>query len=119
MNVLSLFDGMSCGQIALERLGIKVDNYYAAEIKPSAIKVSTTNYPFTIHVGDVTKLDFNNNIDLLIGGSPCQDFSIARTMHDGELGERKGLDGEKSKLFYHYLRLLLKLKPKYFLLEVK
>ena len=79
MNVLSLFDGMSCGQIALERAGIKVDNYYASEIKKHAIKVTLHNYPNTIQLGDVTKLDTTKlpKIDLLIGGSPCQDLSIA------------------------------------------
>ena len=119
MNVLSLFDGMSCGQIALERAGIKVDKYYASEIKPIAIKVSGSNYPNTIQIGDVTNIDITklDKIDLLIGGSPCQDFSIARTMHNGELGKRKGLDGNKSGLFYYYLAILKKMKPKYFLLE--
>jgi len=119
MNVLSLFDGMSCGQIALEKSGIKIDKYYASEIKPIAIRVSKSNYPSMIHIGDVTNIDLTrlDKIDLLIGGSPCQDFSIARTMHTGELGERKGLCGSKSGLFYHYLAILRKLKPKYFLLE--
>lgn len=112
MNVLSLFDGMSCGQIALERAGIKVDKYYASEIKEHAIKVTQSNYPNTIQLGDVTKIKANDlpKIDLLIGGSPCQDFSQANK-------ERKGLDGEKSGLFFQYLRLLEELKPKYFLLE--
>ena len=85
MNVLSLFDGMSCGQIALNRLNIHYDNYYASEIDKNAIKVTQHNYPNTIQVGDVTKLkggDFPQ-IDLLIGGSPCQSFSFA--------GKRKGM----------------------------
>ena len=74
MNVLSLFDGMSCGQIALERVGIKVDKYFASEIKPHAIKVTQYNYPDTIQLGDVTKIQGKDlpKIDLLIGGSPCQ-----------------------------------------------
>ena len=112
MNVLSLFDGMSCGQIALERAGIKVDKYYASEIKEHAIKVTQSNYPNTIQLGDVTKIKASDlpKIDLLVGGSPCQDFSQANK-------ERKGLDGEKSGLFFQYLRLLKELKPKYFLLE--
>ena len=123
MNVLSLFDGMSCGQIALERAGIKVDNYYASEIKKHAIKVTMENYPNTIQLGDVTKIQYNDGIlytengnfnvgkiDLLIGGSPCQDFSLLKL-------NGKGLDGDKSKLFYEYLRLLNEIKPKYFLLE--
>lgn len=113
MNVLSLFDGMSCGQIALERTGITVKNYYASEVKKQAIKVTMKNYPNTIQVGDVTKLKGSTlpKIDLLIGGSPCQDFSICKVC------DRKGLEGDKSKLFYEYLRLLKELKPKYFLLE--
>ena len=112
MNVLSLFDGISCGRIALERAGIKVDKYFASEIKPIAIKVAQANYPDTIQIGDVTKVKAEDlpHIDLLIGGSPCQDFSIANKIKDG-------LEGEKSGLFYQYLRLLNELKPKYFLLE--
>lgn len=115
INVLSLFDGMSCGQIALERAGIEVDKYYASEIKDHAIKVTQHNYPNTIQIGSV--LDLNDarlkqlpNIDLLIGGSPCQDLSIAQK-------KREGLRGEKSKLFWEYVRILEKIKPKYFLLE--
>ena len=112
MNVLSLFDGISCGQIALERAGIKVDKYFACEIKPIAIKVTQTNYPNTIQLGDVTKVTGEDlpKIDLLIGGSPCQDFSKANIVKDG-------LQGQKSSLFYQYLRLLKELSPKYFLLE--
>ena len=112
MNVLSLFDGMSCGQLALHRAGIPYDNYYASEIKPIAIKVTKNNFPNTIHVGDVTKLDLSTlpKIDLLIGGSPCQDFSLLKA-------QGKGLEGDKSKLFYEYLRVLKEIKPKYFLLE--
>ena len=112
MNVLSLFDGISCGRIALEKAGIKVDNYFASEIKDIAIKVTQSNYPGTIQLGDVTKVDASTlpKIDLLIGGSPCQDFSLANR-------NVAGLDGEKSSLFYHYYRLLNELKPKYFLLE--
>jgi DNA (cytosine-5)-methyltransferase 3A len=112
MNVLSLFDGMSCGQIALNRLNIHYDKYYASEIDKNAIKVTQHNYPNTIQVGDVTKLrggDFPK-IDLLIGGSPCQDFSSLKF-------ERKELQGDKSKLFYEYLRILKETNPKYFLLE--
>jgi hypothetical protein len=112
MNVLSLFDGMSCGQIALDKLGIKVNKYFASEIKKSAIKVTQHNYPNTIQLGDVTKIKAKDlpKIDLLIGGSPCQDFSRANK-------ERKGVDGEKSSLFFEYIRLLKECKPKYFLLE--
>ena len=117
MNVLSLFDGMSAGMIALERAGIKVDNYFAAEIDKHAIKVSKHNYPNIIHIGDVTKVSYKNGIlytenggykvkvDLLIGGSPCQDFSIANTMSSEFSKETVGLSGNKSSLFYHYLRI--------------
>jgi DNA (cytosine-5)-methyltransferase 3A len=112
MNVLSLFDGMSCGQQALERAGIKVDKYFASEIKSHAIKVTQYNYPNTMQLGNVLDIKGSNlpNIDLLIGGSPCQDFSLVNK-------ERKGLQGKKSGLFYEYLRLLKECKPKYFLLE--
>ena len=112
MNVLSLFDGMSCGQLALNRAGIKYENYYACEIKKTAIKVTQSHFPNTIQLGDVTKLDLSSlpKIDLLMGGSPCQDFSFLKV-------KGKGLQGDKSKLFYEYLRILKELKPKYFLLE--
>ena len=112
MNVLSLFDGMSCGQIALDRAGIKVDSYFAAEIKKHAIEVTQHNYPNTKQLGDVTKINGFNlpKIDLLIGGSPCQDFSRANK-------ERKGVEGSKSSLFFEYVRLLKECNPKYFLLE--
>ncbi len=112
MNVLSLFDGMSCGQIALERAGIKVNKYFASEIKKHAIECTQSNYPNTIQLGDVTKVYAKDlpKIDLLIGGSPCQDFSRANK-------ERKGVKGTKSSLFFEYIRLLKELKPKYFLLE--
>lgn len=112
MIVFSAFDGMSNGQIALEREGIKVDKYFASEIKPHAIKVTQHNYPNTIQLGDVRNIQAKDlpNIDLLIGGSPCQDFSSANK-------EKLGLKGLKSGLFFEYLRLLKELKPKYFLLE--
>jgi site-specific DNA-cytosine methylase len=110
MQVLSLFDGISCGQLALKRAGINVDTYYAAEIKEDGIKVAMDNFPNTIQLGDVTKIKSEDlpKIDLLIGGSPCQSFSIA--------GKMEGFDG-KSGLFWEYARLLKELKPKYFLLE--
>ena len=100
MNVLSLFDGMSCGQIALERGGHKVNNYYASEIKPHAIETTQINYPNTIQIGDVTKIKTNDlpKMDLLIGGSPCQDLSLAHK-------ERLGLEGSKSSLFFEFLRI--------------
>jgi DNA (cytosine-5)-methyltransferase 3A len=112
INVLSLFDGMSCGQIALERANVEVNKYFASEIKPHAIEVTQYNYPNTIQVGDITKLKYSGNykIDLLIGGSPCQDFSQANKI-------RVGLQGTKSGLFYEYVRLLKECEPTYFLLE--
>jgi site-specific DNA-cytosine methylase len=110
MNILSLFDGMSCGQIALNRIGVKYNNYFASEIDKNAIKVTQHHYPKTTQLGDVTKLDATTlpKIDLLIGGSPCQSFSSA--------GNRNGFDG-KSKLFWEYVRILNEVKPTYFLLE--
>jgi len=118
MNVLSLFDGISCGQIALERAGIKVDKYYASEIDKNSIKITSKNYPNTIQLGDITKitekmLDEIMPIDLIIGGSPCQDLSVYKF----DRGKVSGLEGTKSGLFYHYLRILKYVKPKYFLLE--
>ena len=88
MNVLSLFDGMSCGQIALNRLGIKYDNYFASEIKKIAIKVTQHHFPNTIQLGDVKNINLKElpKIDLLIGGSPCQDFSIINTKQLGLQG---------------------------------
>ena len=102
MNVLSLFDGMSCGQIALNRAGIEVDNYYAAEIDKYAITVTQANHPDTIQLGDVTKweewdIDWSS-IDLLIGGSPCQGFSFA--------GKQLAFDDPRSKLFFVYMDIL-------------
>lgn len=112
MNVLSLFDGMSCGQIALNKAQIKYDKYFACEIKEHAIKVTQHNYPNTIQLGDVRNVKATTlpQIDLLIGGSPCQDFSRGNATRDG-------LQGVKSGLFFEYLRLLKELKPKYWLLE--
>ena len=111
MNVLSLFDGMSCGQIALNRAGIKYDNYFASEIDKHAIKVTMANYPDTIQLGSVAEVKAENlpKIDLLIGGSPCQGFSFA--------GKQLNFDDPRSKLFFEYVRLLKECKPKYFLLE--
>lgn len=134
MNVLSLFDGMSCGQQALERVGIKVDNYFASEIDKYAIQVTMANYPNTIKLGSVINVDGYKlpKIDILVGGSPCQSFSFA--------GKRKGMSTKdeqeiltldhylelksegfqfegQSYLFWEYMRLLNEVKPKYFLLE--
>lgn len=115
MKVLSLFDGISCGMVALERAGIHVEKYVAYEIEPNAIKISKKNYPNIEHCGDVITADFTQyeGFDLLIGGSPCQDLSNYKY----DRGEVKGLEGEKSNLFYHFVRALRECKPKYFLLE--
>ena len=114
MNVLSLFDGMSCGRIALDRADIKVNNYYSSDIKDYAIKVANNNYPQDQkdRLGDITTIKGSNlpTIDLLLGGSPCQDLSGANK-------DRSGLDGIKSGLFYELLRLKNEIKPKYFLFE--
>jgi len=111
MNVLSLFDGMSCGQIALNKLGIKYDNYFASEIDKYAIQVTQKNYPNTKQIGSVTEVRGEDlpKIDLLIGGSPCQGFSIA--------GNKLNFEDDRSKLFFEFVRLKNELKPKYFLLE--
>lgn len=111
MNILSLFDGMSCGQIALNKAGIKYDNYFASEIDKYAIQVTKDNFPNTVHLGDVTKIDFKTlpKIDLLIGGSPCQGFSFA--------GKQLNFNDPRSALFFEYVRALKELKPKWFLLE--
>jgi DNA-cytosine methyltransferase len=111
MKVLSLFDGMSCGRIALERVGIHVTAYYASEIDKHAIQVSKSNYPDIIRLGSVTEVHAKNlpQIDLLIGGSPCQGFSFA--------GKQLNFDDPRSKLFFEFVRLLKETKPTYFLLE--
>lgn len=113
INVLSLFDGMSCGRIALERAGIEVENYYSSEVDKYAIQIANKNYPEDIdkRLGDVTKVKGNDlpQIDLLIGGSPCQGFSFA--------GKQLNFEDERSKLFFEFVRLLDECKPKYFLLE--
>ena len=112
MRVLSLFDGICCGHLALERAGIKIDSYDAYEIEKNAIKATETNFPDVIQHGDVTIEDFTKykgKIDLLIGGSPCTNLSMA--------GNGQGLKGSQSKLFYEYARAIKEAQPKYFLLE--
>lgn len=125
MIVLSLFDGISCGQIALRRVGIENYKYFASEVKQCAIKLTKHHFPETIHIGDVRKVRYKDGvlysefgqwetpIDFVIGGSPCQDFSPAKWMNF----ESKGLEGDKSKLFYEYLRILNEINPRYFFLE--
>lgn len=111
ITVLSLFDGMSCGQLALQKLGIKVKKYYAAEIDKHAIQVTQHNFPNTIQLGDVTKVFAKDlpKIDLLIGGSPCQGFSFA--------GKQLAFDDPRSKLFFEFVRLKNECNPTYFMLE--
>lgn len=110
LKILSLFDGISCGRLALERAAIPVTKYYASEIDAHAIQISTNHYPDIMQLGDVCKINLDElkDIDLVIGGSPCQSFSPA--------GDRTGMDG-KSKLFWEFVRVLRKVNPKYFLLE--
>ena len=111
MKVLSLFDGMSCGRIALDQLGIPVEKYYASEIDKYAIQVSQANYPDIEQVGDICNLDPKDykDIDLILAGSPCQGFSFA--------GKQLAFDDPRSALFFEFIRLLKEIKPKYFLLE--
>lgn len=148
MNVLSLFDGMSCGQLAFNKIELnfgtrereRESNYFASEIKQFAINHTQEKFPNTTQVGDVCKLHYENDslysncekiyddegnflywklgnkipnskIDILIGGSPCQNFSRANAV------DSRGLEGDKSRLFYEYLRLKREINPKYFLLE--
>lgn len=110
-NVLSLFDGMSCGQIALQKVGIRVNNYFSSEIDKCAIDIVRQNFPDTKQIGNVIDVKTQNlpNIDLLIGGSPCQGFSYA--------GKQLNFNDEKSKLFFEYIRILKETRPKFFFLE--
>lgn len=111
MNVLSLFDGISCGQLALKAAGISVSKYFASEIDKNAIKVTQHHFPNTVQLGDVTKVQGANlpKIDLLIGGSPCTGFSCS--------GKQLNFNDPQSKLFWEYVRLLKECSPRYFLLE--
>jgi len=110
MNVLSLFDGISCARVALDRAGIEVNAYMASEIDKNAIKVSDKNYPDIIRVGSVVGLEVEGQVDLLIGGSPCQDLSIAKK-------DRKGLEGDRSGLFWEFVRIKKECNPQWFVLE--
>lgn len=122
MNILNLFDGISCGQVALKRARIKVNNYYASEIDKYCIQITQKNYPNTIQIGDITKVSYKDNIlyteksnfevsqiDLIMGGSPCQGFSFA--------GKHLNFGDSRSKLFFEFVRILKEVNPKYFLLE--
>lgn len=112
MNIVSMFDGIACGRVALERAGIPVERYVAYEIEHNAIKISNKNYPQIEHCGDVTTADFTQyqGFDLLMGGSPCQSLSIVQSK------TRQHLDG-KSKLFFEFVQALKEIKPRYFLFE--
>lgn len=111
MNVLSLFDGISCARLAIERAGLSIENYFCSEVDKSCVSLSAARFPDSIQLGDVRGITKKSlpKIDLLIGGSPCQDLSNA---FKGD-----GLEGSRSALFFEYVRLLKSLKPKYFLLE--
>lgn len=112
MRVLSLFDGICCGHLALERAGIKIDSYDAYEIEKNAIKATETNFSDVVHHGDVTKEDFTKyqgKVDLIIGRSPCQGFSSS--------GKQLNFNDPRSKLFFEYVRAIKECQPKYFLLE--
>lgn len=115
MKVLSLFDGIACGYEALIRAGIKVDRYVAYEIDKYSIKVAKKNHPDIEEMGDVCVADFTQykGFDLVIGGSPCQDLSNYKY----NIGDVRGLDGDKSRLFYHFVRAIREVNPQYFLLE--
>lgn len=134
INVLSLFDGISCGQIALNKLNIPINKYYASEVDKPAIKETMANFPNTIQLGDIRNIDTSNleKIDLLFGGSPCQSFSMAGKrvgMSTTENIEVTSLEqylslkengftfSGQSYLFWEYVRILNEVKPKYFLLE--
>lgn len=114
MKVLSLFDGISCARVALGRRGIVPELYLASEIDPHAVAITMRNWPKTVQLGDIRNVHWDpalqGELDLLIGGSPCQDLSVAKQ-------GRKGLEGDRSKLFYEYVRILKEARPKWWILE--
>jgi len=110
-NVLSLFDGISCGRVALQRAGIEFDTYYSSEIDKYAIQIAQKNHPNTVQLGDILgwkEWDLEN-VDLIIGGSPCQGFSLA--------GKGLNFEDPRSKLFFEFVDIVNHFRPKYFLLE--
>jgi len=111
MNIISLFDGISCGQVALNRIGIHINKYYASEIDKYSIAITKYNFPNTIHIGNINNVNGKDypDIDLLLGGSPCQGFSNA--------GRGLNFNDPRSSLFFEYIRILKECKPKWFLLE--
>lgn len=134
MNILSLFDGISCGQTTLNRLNIPITNYFASEIDKYAITITNKNHPNTIQLGDVKDIDVTSlpKIDLLIGGSPCQSFTFAgkrngmitkdnveiTTLEQYLSLKSEGFQFEgQSYLFWEYIKVLMEVKPTYFLLE--
>ena len=119
LRVLSLFDGISCGRIALDRAGFKVKDYYAYEIEQNAIKISRYNYPSIHQCGDVFDEDFSkyDGIDLLIGGSPCQFWASSKCSKTAKKKREVKPDGEGWNLFMQYVRALHESKPKYFMYE--
>tara|TARA_R110002110_G_scaffold200695_1_gene411428 strand:- start:20830 stop:21735 length:906 start_codon:yes stop_codon:yes gene_type:complete len=110
-NILSVFDGISCARLALDRIGVQYHNYYSSEVDRWCLEIANKHYPDNIQLGDITKIDGKklSNIELLVGGSPCQGFSL--------IGEQLNFDDERSSLIFHFFRLLEECKPKYFLLE--
>lgn len=110
-NILSIFDGISCARLALDKIGFKYDNYYASEIDKWSLEIAKKNYPDNLNLGDITQIDGKklSDIELLIGGSPCQGFSL--------IGEQLNFEDERSALIFQFFRLLDECKPKYFLLE--
>lgn len=112
LRVLSLFDGIACGMQAFKELGIPVDVYYASEIEKNAIKVAKANHPEIIEIGDVTKVNFEDyvgKVDIIIGGSPCQGFSVS--------GKQLAFKDERSALIKYFFEAVETIKPKYFFLE--
>jgi len=111
-NIVSLFDGISCLQIALNRQGISYENYYTSEIDPYCMQITQKNYPNTVQKGNICTLkkeDFPTEVDLLVGGSPCQGFSL--------LGNQLDFNDERSQLFFEFVRLKNSLNPKWFIME--
>lgn len=114
INVMSLFGGIECGRLACQRVGLDIGEYYSSEIDKFAIQITQKNFPNIIQIGDVKEIDFRKylgKIDLLMGGSPCQDLSRAKG------NNRQGLNGSRSGLFWHFAKAKDILNPKYFLLE--
>ncbi len=112
MNILSLFDGISCAKVALHKCKLHINQYFSSEIDKYAIIISNNNHKDIIRLGDIRQIDTKTlpKIDILIGGSPCQDLSISKQ-------NRKGLQGSRSVLFYEYCRILNEINPRYFILE--